>query len=92
MTTVALFSVMMDWSRKTHGGTDYTCMDCVGVFAMMVGASASYLIAHYGGYAMSFGFAIPLILISLLIVAYLYVSIQSDEHWARLNVQEKIKV
>tara|TARA_B100000963_G_scaffold360055_1_gene389547 strand:+ start:346 stop:1599 length:1254 start_codon:yes stop_codon:yes gene_type:complete len=92
MTTVALFSVMMDWSRKTHGGTDYTCMDCVGVFAMMVGASTSYLIAHYGGYAMSFGFAIPLILISLLVVAYLYFLIESDEHWAGLNVQEKVKV
>tara|TARA_B100001057_G_scaffold490799_1_gene579787 strand:+ start:219 stop:1472 length:1254 start_codon:yes stop_codon:yes gene_type:complete len=92
MTTVALFSVMMDWSRKTHGGTDYTCMDCVGVFAMMLGASTSYLIAHYGGYAMSFGFAIPLILISLLLVAYLYFCIESDEHWAELNVQEKVKV
>ena len=92
MTTVAIFSVMMDWSRKTHGGTDYTCMDCVGVFAMMVGASASYLIAHYSGYAMSFGFAIPLILISLIVVAYLYLCIESDEHWAGLNVQEKAKI
>jgi MFS transporter, PAT family, beta-lactamase induction signal transducer AmpG len=91
MTTVSLFSVMMDWSRKTHGGTDYTCMDCVGVFAMMVGASASYLIAHYGGYAMSFGLALPLILISLLVVAYLYFSIESDGHWAELNLQEKVK-
>ena len=89
MTTVALFSLMMDWSRKRHGGTDYTCMDCIGVFAMMVGASASYLIAHYGGYAMSFGFAIPLIVISLLIVAYLYSRIQGDDHWARLNMGEK---
>ena len=80
----------MDWSRKRHGGTDYTCMDCIGVFAMMVGASASYLIAHYGGYAMSFGFAIPLIVISLLIVAYLYSRIQGDDHWARLNMGEKI--
>jgi MFS family permease len=91
MTTVAIFSVMMDWSRKTHGGTDYTCMDCVGVFAMMIGASTSYLIAHYGGYVMSFGFAIPLILISLIVVAYLYFCIQSDEHWAEMNVQEKVK-
>jgi MFS family permease len=91
MTTVSLFSVMMDWSRKTHGGTDYTCMDCVGVFAMMVGASASYLIAHYGGYAMSFVLALPLILISLLVVAYLYFSIESDGHWAGLNLQEKVK-
>jgi MFS family permease len=92
MTTVAIFSVMMDWSRKTHGGTDYTCMDCVGVFAMMIGASTSYLIAHYGGYVMSFGFAIPLILISLIVVAYLYSCIQSDEHWAGINVQEEVKV
>jgi hypothetical protein len=66
-------------------------MDCVGVFAMMIGASTSYLIAHYGGYVMSFGFAIPLILISLIVVAYLYFCIQSDEHWAEMNVQEKVK-
>ena len=81
------------WSNDgtSVDGSDYTCMDCVGVFAMMVGASASYLIAHYGGYAMSFGFALPLILISLLVVAYLYFSIESDGHWAGLNVQEKVK-
>ena len=81
MTTVALFSLMMDWSRKKHGGTDYTCMDCIGVFAMMFGTGISYLIAHYGGYAMSFGCAIPLVLVSLVIVRSLYHQIQNEDHW-----------
>ena len=89
MTTVALFSLMMDWSRKSHGGTDYTCMDCIGVFAMMIGASASYLIAHYGGYAMSFGFALPLIVLSLLVVARLYPRIQESDHWKSLKAEKK---
>jgi PAT family beta-lactamase induction signal transducer AmpG len=81
MTTVALFSLMMDWSRKEHGGTDYTCMDCVGVFAMMFGTGISYLIAHYGGYTMSFGCAIPLTLLSLFIVRTLFAQIQKENHW-----------
>jgi predicted MFS family arabinose efflux permease len=89
MTTVALFSLMMDWSRKSHGGTDYTCMDCIGVFAMMAGASASYLIAHYGGYAMSFGFALPLIVLSLLVVARLYPKIQESDHWKSPKAEKK---
>ena len=81
MTTVALFSLMMDWSRKKHGGTDYTCMDCIGVFAMMIGTGISYLIAHYGGYAVSFGCAIPLVLLSLVIVRSLYHQVQNEDHW-----------
>ena len=89
MTTVALFSLMMDWSRKSHGGTDYTCMDCIGVFAMMIGASASYLIAHYGGYAMSFGFALPLIVLSLFVVARLYPRIQESDHWKSPKAEKK---
>tara|TARA_B100001094_G_scaffold159412_1_gene154275 strand:- start:296 stop:1567 length:1272 start_codon:yes stop_codon:yes gene_type:complete len=90
MTTVALFSLMMDWSRKMHGGTDYTCMDCIGVFAMMLGASASYLIAAYGGYAMSFILAIPLIMISLEIVRRLYPQIKEDEHWKTSSSEKEL--
>ena len=85
MTTVALFSLMMDWSRKEHGGTDYTCMDCIGVFAMMFGTGISYLIAHYGGYTMSFGCAIPLTLLSLFIVRTLFAQIQKENHWKSLH-------
>ena len=81
MTTVALFSLMMDWSRKRHGGTDYTAMDCIGVFAMMVGASTSYLIASQGGYSLSFGLGVPLILLSLFIVRSLYRQLENDKHW-----------
>ena len=88
MTTVALFSVMMDWSRKTHGGTDYTCMDCVGVFAMMFGAGLSYWLASEGGYGMSFGVALPLIGISVFAVWRLHRSIQKDEPWRSLSQAE----
>ena len=88
MTTVALFSVMMDWSRKTHGGTDYTCMDCVGVFAMMFGAGLSYWLASEGGYGMSFGVALPLIGLSVFAVWRLYKSIQQNEPWRSLSQAE----
>ncbi len=84
MTTVALFSVMMDWSRKTHGGTDYTCMDCIGVFAMMFGAGLSYWLASKGGYSLSFSVAIPLIGLSLFIVWRLYSIIQQTQPWSEL--------
>ncbi|MFL2451376.1 MAG: hypothetical protein ACJ0IB_04875 [Verrucomicrobiales bacterium] len=43
LVTVALFSSMMDWSRKNQPGSDYTCMDCMGVFAMMFGAGIKLL-------------------------------------------------
>ena len=85
MTTVALFSVMMDWSRKTHGGTDYTCMDCVGVFAMMLGTCLSYLLASQGGYSMSFGIALPIVGLSVFAVWRLYSAILQERHWQNLN-------
>jgi hypothetical protein len=88
MTTVALFSVMMDWSRKTYGGTDYTCMDCVGVFAMMLGTSLSYLLASQGGYSMSFGIALPIIGLSVFAVWRLYSAILQEPHWQNLNAPE----
>ena len=88
MTTVALFSIMMDWSRKTHGGTDYTCMDCVGVFAMMFGAGLSYWLASEGGYGMSFGVALALIGLSVFAVWRLYKSIQQNEPWRSLSQAE----
>ena len=88
MTTVALFSVMMDWSRKTHGGTDYTCMDCVGVFAMMFGAGLSYWLASKGGYSLSFGVALPLVGLSVFAVWRLYIIIQQNEPWQSLGQAE----
>ena len=89
MTTVALFSIMMDWSRKTFGGTDYTCMDCIGVFSMMIGAGLSYWIASEGGYSLSFGVAIPLVGISVFAVWRLYSSIQQKQPWEVLCSAEK---
>ena len=85
MTTVALFSLMMDWSRKRQGGTDYTAMDCIGVFAMMLGASVSYFIASQGGYSLSFGLGIPIIAISIFVVRSLYLKLQNDARWKNTN-------
>ena len=85
MTAVALFSLMMDWSRRNQGGTDYTCMDCMGVFAMMAGTTMSYLLAASGGYAATFAVAIPLIFISLFAVQRLYRGIQKSPHWQSLK-------
>ena len=85
LTTVALFSIMMDWSRKQHGGTDYTCMDCMGVFSMMIGASASYLLAYHGGYGSSFLVAIPLIFTSLIVVYIFHRKILKIGYWEKLS-------
>ena len=85
ITAVALFSLMMDWSRRNQGGTDYTCMDCMGVFAMMAGTAMSYLLAAFGSYATTFATAIPLIFISLFAVQRLYRGIQKSPHWQNLK-------
>ena len=85
MITVALFSLMMDWSRRKHGGTDYTCMDCIGVFAMMLGTTVSYLLAAYGGYWLAFAAAIPLVVLSLFVVQRLCSKIRQHPHWQKLQ-------
>ena len=87
MITVALFSLMMDWSRRKHGGTDYTCMDCIGVFAMMLGTTVSYLLADYGGYWLAFAAAIPLVVLSLFVVQRLYSKILQHPHWQKLQTE-----
>ena len=85
MTAVALFSLMMDWSRRRHGGTDYTFMDCIGVFAMMAGTTVSYLLAAVGGYAIAFAAALPLVLISLFVVQRLYARIMENPRWQKMR-------
>ena len=57
---------------------------------MMAGASASYLLAHYGGYSLSFFVAIPLVLLSLFLVARLYAKIQKVEPWKNLHSGESL--
>ena len=90
MTTVALFPIMMDWTPPlAHGGTDYTCMDCVDVFAMMFGAGLSYWLASEGGYGKSFGVALPLIGLSVFAVWRLYKSIQQNEPHGDLSAKRK---
>ena len=85
MTAVALFSLMMDWSRRIHGGSDYTFMDCIGVFAMMAGTTVSYLLAAVGGYAIAFAAALPLVLISLFVVQRLYARIMETPRWQKMR-------
>ncbi len=87
MITVALYSLMMDWSRRKHGGTDYTCMDCIGVFAMMLGTTVSYLLAACGGYWLAFAAAIPLVVLSLFVVQRLYSKILQHPHWQKLQTE-----
>ncbi len=84
LTTVALFSVMMDWSRKSQPGNDYTFMDCVSVFAMMLGTGISYGISAKWGYSINFIIALPLIIISLYIVWKTYNKIKKNNHWKDL--------
>ena len=88
LVTVALFSSMMDWSRKNQPGSDYTCMDCIGVFAMMFGAGISYWIAAKWGYSTCFIIALPLTVLSIFIVCKLYYKMEKNNYWKSLN--EKI--
>ena len=88
LVTVALFSSMMDWSRKNQPGSDYTCMDSIGVFAMMFGAGISYWIAAKWGYSTCFIIALPLTVLSIFIVCKLYYKMRKNNYWKSLN--EKI--
>ena len=64
-------------------------MDCVGVFAMMVGTCLSYLLASQGGYSLSFGIALPIVGLSIFAVWRLYPTILQERHWQNLNAAKK---
>lgn len=85
LVTVSLFSSMMDWSRNDSPGSDYTFMDCMGVFAMMLGAGISYGIADKFGYSMCFIISLPLIVLSIFIVWRLYKKIDNNYYWMQFN-------
>jgi MFS family permease len=55
MTTVVIFTVMMDWSRQSQAATDYTMQDSAGVFAMIVGSVLAGILAQATGYVILFG-------------------------------------
>ena len=76
---------MMDWSRNDSPGSDYTFMDCMGVFAMMLGAGISYGIADKFGYSMCFIISLPLIVLSIFIVWRLYKKIDTNYYWMQFN-------
>ena len=91
LVTVALFSSMMDWSRKNQPGSDYTCMDCMGVFAMMFGASISYYIAAKWGYSTCFIIALPLTVLSIFVVWRLYNKVEKNRYWKPLNEKSTLE-
>jgi MFS transporter, PAT family, beta-lactamase induction signal transducer AmpG len=61
--TAALFTAMMDWSRRDHAGTDYTVQASTVVIATLIVSFASGLIAHSFGYAVTFAVAAALCVI-----------------------------
>ncbi|MDC0066345.1 MFS transporter [Verrucomicrobia bacterium] len=91
LVTVALFSSMMDWSRKNQPGSDYTCMDCMGVFAMMFGAGISYYIAAKWGYSTCFIIALPLTVLSIFVVWRLYNKVEKNRYWKPLNEKSTLE-
>ncbi len=91
LVTVALFSSMMDWSRKNQPGSDYTCMDCMGVFAMMFGAGISYWIASKWGYSACFIVALPLTFLSIFIVWRLYNRVEKNKYWKPVDEKSTLE-
>ena len=77
MVTVAIYSVMMDLSRKEYGGTDYTCQDCIGIFAIIIGSSLSYFLAGKISYSANFVFMIPVVICCVYVSTRIYTSITS---------------
>ena len=72
MATVAVYSLMMDWSSKHQGGTEYTLQDCAGIFAMIFASVFSGIIAGSFGYAANFAVAMVVIIGSVSVVAWLF--------------------
>lgn len=72
MVTVAVYSLMMDWSSRHQGGTEYTLQDCMGIFAMIVAAILSGLIAGNFGYAANFAVAMAVVVGSVGVVSRLF--------------------
>lgn len=71
MATAALFTCMMDWSRKSSSGTDYTVQASAVVIATGVAASLSGFSAGKLGYPAHFLLATALSAASMLAVARL---------------------
>ena len=78
MVTAAIYSVMMDLSRKEYGGTDYTCQDCMGIFAIIIGSSVSYLLAGKFSYSVNFIFMVPVVVFCVYASIKLYSSITNE--------------
>lgn len=60
MATAALFTCMMDWSRPSHAGADYTAQASTVVIATGLAAALSGFTAHHLGYLGHFALAFAL--------------------------------
>jgi len=81
MATLAIFSLMMDWSSRQQSSTDYAFQDCMGIFGTMVismGAAwmaQSFAFNHpFQGYATTFMIGAASILATLWVLSKLFPS------------------
>ena len=65
-------------SWKEYGGTDYTCQDCMGIFAIIIGSSVSYLLAGKFSYSVNFIFMVPVVVFCVYASIKLYSSITNE--------------
>lgn len=72
MTTVALFSMMMEHCRKNHEGADYTLQACLQVMVAGVGGVTAGLFVKFAGYGWLFLTAMFITWVCLIPVARLF--------------------
>jgi hypothetical protein len=72
MATVALFTAMMDATRRSSGASDYTAQASVVVVASGVGASLSGVLADVVGYELHFIDAGALCIVGTLVMALVF--------------------
>lgn len=70
--TAALFTAMMDWSRRDHAATDYTVQASAVVIATQIVVMASGLIADAFGFTVTFAVATAICVIGTAAVLVLF--------------------
>ena len=70
--TASLFTAMMDWSRPTSSGTDYTVQASAVVIATGLAATVSGFCAQALGYSAYFVMATALCVIAVLVIQWLF--------------------
>ena len=81
LATLAIFSLMMDWSSKRQGSTDYAFQDCMGIFGTMIVSMGAAWMAQslapdnpFQGYAITFIIGAISILATLWVLTKLFPS------------------